>query len=90
MKKIKNAIITGAGRNSGIGAEICRTLAHQGVNIYFTSYKDYDNNIGNFSCDDYKTTLNECLSTESKVCFQNFDLTKLIHVKELFKDAKKN
>ncbi len=36
------AIITGAGRTRGIGAAICRALAADGVDIYFTVWSAYD------------------------------------------------
>jgi 3-oxoacyl-[acyl-carrier protein] reductase len=38
----KVAIITGAGRSTGIGAAICRALAAQGCAIFFTAYPPYD------------------------------------------------
>ena len=38
----KNAIITGASRDIGIGAAACRALAAQGTNIFFTHWQAYD------------------------------------------------
>jgi len=87
IKLVRNAIITGAGRNRGIGAEICRTLAHQGVNIYFTSHDDYDSKVGDFSFSDYEITLNECLSAGAKAFFQCIDLTEPNAVGKMFDDA---
>lgn len=39
----KLAIVTGASRLNGIGAAICRELAENGCNIYFTYWTAYDN-----------------------------------------------
>jgi 3-oxoacyl-[acyl-carrier protein] reductase len=36
------AIVTGAGRAAGIGAAICRTLAADGANVLFTTWRAYD------------------------------------------------
>ncbi len=36
------AVVTGASRPQGIGASICRALAGQGCNIFFTCYPPYD------------------------------------------------
>lgn len=38
----KTAIVTGASRDVGIGAAVCRALAAQGINIFFTSWRAYD------------------------------------------------
>ncbi len=40
MSKI--AIVTGASRLEGIGAEICRELADAGYHIFFTYWMPYD------------------------------------------------
>ncbi|WP_186579270.1 SDR family oxidoreductase [Aquibacillus kalidii] len=36
------ALVTGAGRLKGIGAAICKQLAKEGADIYFTYWSDYD------------------------------------------------
>ena len=84
---MKNAIVTGAGRNKGIGAEICRTLAQKGVNIFFTSYKDYDSNSLNIGNDEYKQTIIECENLGVKCFFQSYDLSKEKSIQDLFTDA---
>ena len=38
----KTAIVTGASRPGGIGAAVCRALAHDGANLFFTHLYDYD------------------------------------------------
>jgi len=83
----KNAIITGAGRNKGIGAEVCRTLAMHGINVFFTTFDEYDTLIGGFSCSDYKKTLEECQSYGVNAFFQCFDLTNTNNIETLFLSA---
>ncbi|WP_308639747.1 SDR family oxidoreductase [Paenibacillus silvisoli] len=43
-KKLENriALVTGASRLNGIGAAICRALAAEGANIFFTYWTNYD------------------------------------------------
>ena len=41
-KSNKIAVITGASRTQGIGAAICRALAKDGVDIFFTYWSKYD------------------------------------------------
>ncbi len=84
---MKNAIITGAGRNGGIGAEVCRRFAQQGINIYFTSFDFYDCNIAGISKDDYNKTLDECRSYGVKAYFGIYDLTDSKNIKKIFQDA---
>jgi 3-oxoacyl-[acyl-carrier protein] reductase len=38
----QTAIVTGASRNRGIGAAVCRSLADAGANIFFTAWRPYD------------------------------------------------
>lgn len=85
--RAKNAIVTGAGRNKGIGAEICRMLAKNGINVYFTSFDTYDTCVGGISNYDYCKTLEECRALGVKVDFVSSDLTNSDSVKKLFEDA---
>ena len=39
------AIVTGASREKGIGAAICRALAAQGVDIFFTHWRSFDSTL---------------------------------------------
>lgn len=87
MCKIRNAIVTGAGRNKGIGAEVCRVFAENGINIYFTSCNDYDTNVGGISSYDYNKTLEECRNFGIKAYFGLFDLTIYENIKKLFLEA---
>jgi 3-oxoacyl-[acyl-carrier protein] reductase len=84
---MKNAIITGAGRNKGIGAEVCRTFAMNGINVFFTTFEEYDTMIGGFSHSDYNKTLAECQLYGVKAFFQCFDLTNIDSIEELFSTA---
>lgn len=36
------AIVTGASRSVGIGAAVCKELAHQGADVFFTHWVNYD------------------------------------------------
>jgi 3-oxoacyl-[acyl-carrier protein] reductase len=36
------ALVTGVGRYQGIGAAICRALAQEGANVFFTYWHEYD------------------------------------------------
>jgi len=83
----KNAIVTGAGRNQGIGAEVCRALAKKGINIYFTSFDEYDTSIGAIKSSDYCKTLDECHSFGVETYFESYDLSKYSSIKTLFDDA---
>jgi len=82
-----NAIITGAGRHLGIGAEICRALAQKGIDIFFTSYDGYDTSIGGFNVSDYDKTLQECRNIGVNAYFETFDLSKQKNISMLFDHA---
>jgi 3-oxoacyl-[acyl-carrier protein] reductase len=43
-KKLARRIVmvTGASREQGIGAAVCRTLADQGADIFFTHWSQFD------------------------------------------------
>lgn len=82
-----NVIVTGAGRNKGIGAEICRVLSKSGNNIYYTSYDQYDIEVGGINTTDYILTKQECSNNGQSVYFGIFDLSHEKGVKALFDDA---
>ena len=44
MKPLQNklALVTGVGRTAGIGAAICREIAKNGGDIFFTYWQHYD------------------------------------------------
>jgi 3-oxoacyl-[acyl-carrier protein] reductase len=87
VSKIKTAIVTGAGRNQGIGAEICRMLSRKGIDVFFTSCEGYDSDFLNVLGSDYTKTLAECRSFGSKVFFETFDLTSQSNIAYLFNKA---
>lgn len=41
-----NALVTGVGRQTGIGFAICSGLAARGANVFFTYYRSYDTKTG--------------------------------------------
>lgn len=82
-----NAIVTGAGRHNGIGAQICRTLAQKNVNIYFTSFDKYDTNVGGIQKSEYEQTLKECRAFGVKAFYETFDLTERTNIITLFDNA---
>lgn len=55
MKRLINkiAIVTGASRAKGIGTEICRELAKEGADIFFTHWSNYDRLMGYCNEDDF-------------------------------------
>ncbi|MCM3095582.1 SDR family oxidoreductase [Priestia megaterium] len=56
MKRLINkiAIVTGASRAKGIGTEICRELAREGADIFFTHWSKYDRLMDYFNENDFK------------------------------------
>lgn len=55
--KNKIALVTGASRQQGIGAAICKSLAAQGVHIFFSSFQAYDRTVGISHDADYPVQL---------------------------------
>ncbi len=60
--KGKIAIVTGASRRRGIGTAICRTLANEGADLFFTHFSSYDKNVIHY--DDAEEDWSEQLSQE--------------------------
>lgn len=54
MKRLMNkiAIVTGASREKGIGTAICRELAREGADIFFTHWSTYDQSMDYFINED--------------------------------------
>ena len=50
----KIAVVTGASRAKGIGTEICRELAREGADIFFTHWSKYDRLMDYCNEDDFK------------------------------------
>ncbi|WP_068775955.1 SDR family oxidoreductase [Paenibacillus sp. FJAT-26967] len=48
----KIAIVTGASRRQGIGAAVCRLLAQDGADIFFTHLSTYDTNVALYEVDE--------------------------------------
>ncbi|EFM11057.1 short-chain dehydrogenase/reductase SDR [Paenibacillus curdlanolyticus YK9] len=49
----KIAIVTGASRQGGIGAAICRALASEGASLFFTHLHDYDKEVNPNDADEH-------------------------------------
>jgi len=56
MKRLINkiAVVTGASRAKGIGTEICRELAREGADVFFTHWSKYDRLMDYCNEDDFK------------------------------------
>ncbi|MCY9020831.1 SDR family oxidoreductase [Priestia megaterium] len=56
MKRLINkiAVVTGASRAKGIGTEICRELAREGADIFFTHWSKYDRLMDYCNEDEFK------------------------------------
>lgn len=55
----KLAVVTGASRRSGIGSTVCRSLAKEGADIFFTHWTDYDKVDGCGAEEDWPDRLSE-------------------------------
>lgn len=82
-----NAIITGAGRSLGIGAQIACALAEMGVNVYLTSFDTYDTSVGQFTATEYLKTIDTCRACGVKAYYSSYDLSCQKNITALFDDA---
>ena len=67
------AIVTGASREQGIGTAVCRKLAAEGADIFFTYWSRYDETEGNGAEYDWPGTLCEQLTEQygvSSACME--------------------
>ncbi len=90
MKELKGkvALVTGVGRERGIGTAICLELARQGVDIYYTFWKKYD--AKNYPNDDHKPQdlAKELRSMNIRADFLEADLSDLNTPRDLYKAVK--
>ena len=88
-----NAIVTGAGRPLGIGAQISYALCEMGYNVFLTSFAHYDSSYGIIQCEsslevpEYEAIIRQCRSYGVKAYFKSFDLTHSENVIDLFDSA---
>lgn len=90
MRSLKDstAIVTGVGRNGGIGTAICRALAKEGANVFYTYWHQYD-------LDEYPETsdprnlLSDLRSLGVNAECQEFDLSQPEAPHRLFQQAVK-
>lgn len=76
MNQNKIAIITGASRLNGIGASICRQLADEGYDIFFTYWTPYDHEMPwGIEDNEPQKLKEECIGKGVKVASLEIDLT---------------
>src|SRR5436305_1040681 len=51
------AIVTGASRSRGIGAAVCRALAHMKIDIFFTYWRAHDRSLYGQEAEEYRELL---------------------------------
>ena len=76
MKPLENkiALVTGVGRSAGIGAAICRELAQNGADIFFTYWHQYDQETYLESKNDINAITAELENFDIKVKSKEVDL----------------
>jgi 3-oxoacyl-[acyl-carrier protein] reductase len=87
----KIAVVTGASRLNGIGAAICKELAKEGADIFFTYWKQYDLQFPWGVQDDEPEQLKKQLVETGVHCHSmELDLSSPTSAKELFKAVKEH
>lgn len=80
------ALVTGVGRTRGIGTAICRKLAQEGVNVFYTYWHQYD--LDEYpETSDPKNLLSELRSLGVNAECQEFDLSQRGAPHKLFQQA---
>ncbi|PCI86404.1 MAG: hypothetical protein COB24_09565 [Hyphomicrobiales bacterium] len=90
MKQLKSQItlITGVGRSIGIGASICREIAKNGGDIFFTYWNEYDQQMfPNTPTSDTQNITNELKQYGVRVKSCELDLSNPKAANTLFKQA---
>jgi 3-oxoacyl-[acyl-carrier protein] reductase len=81
----RTIVITGVGRIKGIGAEMAKTLAKKGYNIFFTYWSEYDKQVTNeFSKQDINNLIEEIKSYNVECYSLELDLSKVESIDKLF------
>ena len=83
----KRALVTGASRRIGIGAAICRALAHAGAGIAFTHWTRYDTGMYGSSADEPAELLAELRAMGVQAEAIEFDLSASDAGTRLFDDV---
>ncbi|WP_203287378.1 SDR family oxidoreductase [Metabacillus sp. cB07] len=90
MTSRKMAIVTGASRQSGIGAAICLELAEAGIDIFFTYYRPYDSEQPWGSLEEDIEKLEESIFQKGVRCASmELDLTDAASFSMLFDEAER-
>jgi 3-oxoacyl-[acyl-carrier protein] reductase len=84
--KGSTALVTGAGRPRGIGTAICRKLAQEGVNVFYTYWHQYDID-GYPETDNPENLLGELRSLGVRAECHEFDLSQPEAPHKLFRQA---
>lgn len=88
MNQNKIAIITGASRLNGIGAAICRQLANEGYDIFFTYWTTYDQEMPwGIEQDEPQKLKDECSAKGVRVASLEIDLSKEDAPNQLFQQV---
>lgn len=91
MANNKIAVVTGASRLKGIGAAICRKLADEGTDIFFTYWSNYDNAMPwKLKENEPEQLKKELLNKGVQAVFMELDLTKNNAAKILFDSVQKD
>ena len=77
-----NVLVIGAGRYTGIGADICRRIASNGMNVVFTSCVDYDKKFINQT--NYDLLLDEIRQYNVVADWTNFDVRDQCNINYVF------
>ena len=86
----KIALVTGVGRNAGIGASICREIAKNGGDIFFTYWRQYDKETHSEDTENDPANLaNELNQLGVRVESVEIDLSKKDSAEELFRVVEK-
>jgi len=84
------AIVTGASRRRGIGAAVCRALAANGANIFFTHWRSFDSTLPEGADEDGPTRLQNELQEQGVRCESlEIDLSKIDAPKLILDEAEK-
>jgi len=92
MKPLQNklALVTGVGRTAGIGAAICREIAKNGGDIFFTYWRPYDKETYSENSENDPATLaTELRQFGVRVGSAEIDLSALDSAEKLFQAAEK-
>ena len=83
----KIALITGAGRQNGIGAATALALARAGIDVFITTYTPYDTRVMNSQPDEAEGLLTEIRALDVRVARMEIDLSQADAAQHLFDEV---